>query len=77
MTFPVRCFTCGNVIGNKYRYYQAEVRKRRVDMNKENMEKVTYFSVGNQEKSVDGIVLDEMGITNMCCRIKFMTHVDI
>ena len=77
MTFPVRCFTCGNVIGNKYRYYQAEVRKRRVDMDKENMEKVTYFSVGNQEKSVDGIVLDEMGITNMCCRIKFMTHVDI
>jgi len=77
MTFPVRCFTCGNVIGNKYRYYQAEVRKRRVDMNKEKMEKVTYFSVGNQEKSVDGIVLDEMGITNMCCRIKFMTHVDI
>jgi DNA-directed RNA polymerase I, II, and III subunit RPABC5 len=77
MTFPVRCFTCGNVIGNKYRYYQAEVRKRRVDRNKENMEKVTYFSVGNQEKSVDGIVLDEMGITNMCCRIKFMTHVDI
>ena len=46
-------------------------------MNKENMEKVTYFSVGNQEKSVDGVVLDEMGITNMCCRIKFMTHVDI
>jgi DNA-directed RNA polymerase subunit N (RpoN/RPB10) len=73
MTFPVRCFTCGNVIGNKYRYYQAEVRKRRVDL----VEKVTYFSVGNQEKSVDGIVLDEMGITNMCCRIKFMTHVDI
>jgi len=77
MTFPVRCFTCGNVIGSKYRYYQAEVRKRRVDMNKENIEKVTYFSVGNQEKSVDGVVLDEMGITNMCCRIKFMTHVDI
>ena len=77
MTFPVRCFTCGNVISNKYRYYQAEVRKRRVDINNEKMEKVTYFSVGNQEKSVDGIVLDEMGITNMCCRIKFMTHVDI
>jgi DNA-directed RNA polymerase subunit N (RpoN/RPB10) len=48
-----------------------------VDINNEKMEKVTYFSVGNQEKSVDGIVLDEMGITNMCCRIKFMTHVDI
>ena len=75
MTFPVRCFTCGNVIGNKYRYYQAEVRKRRLDKN--DVEKVTYFSAGNQEKSVDGIVLDEMGITNMCCRIKFMTHVDV
>jgi len=75
MTFPVRCFTCGNVIGNKYRYYQAEVRKRRIE--KKDVEKVTYFSPGNQEKSVDGMVLDEMGITNMCCRIKFMTHVDV
>ena len=27
MIIPVKCFTCGNVIGNKYDYFQREVRK--------------------------------------------------
>ena len=27
MIIPVKCFTCGNVLGNKYRFYQREVRK--------------------------------------------------
>ena len=27
MIIPVKCFTCGNVLANKYRWYQSEVRK--------------------------------------------------
>ena len=27
MIIPVKCFTCGNVLGNKYRFYIREVRK--------------------------------------------------
>lgn len=27
MIIPVKCFTCGKVIGNKYLYYLREVRK--------------------------------------------------
>ena len=27
MIIPVKCFTCGKVLGDKYRFYQAEVKK--------------------------------------------------
>jgi len=30
MIIPVKCFTCGMVLADKYRYYQAEVRKKKL-----------------------------------------------
>lgn len=73
MIIPIKCFTCGTVIANKYRYYQAEIRKLKGDKTS----KVTYLTNAYQEKTVEGITLDNMGITKMCCRRHFMTHVDI
>ena len=29
MIIPVKCFTCGMVLADKYRFYQEEVRKRK------------------------------------------------
>ena len=34
MIIPVKCFTCGNVLANKYRYYLGEVRKRKIQEGK-------------------------------------------
>jgi len=33
MIIPVRCFTCGKVIGNKWLTYQREVRKQKEEAN--------------------------------------------
>ena len=30
MIIPVKCFTCGTVLADKYRYYQAEVKKIKI-----------------------------------------------
>ena len=30
MIIPIKCFTCGMVLADKYRYYLAEVRKRKL-----------------------------------------------
>lgn len=76
MIIPVKCFTCGFVIANKYRYYQEEVRKRKMAKSLD-VEAVTYLTRENTEKAPEGEVLDEMGITKMCCRRHFLTHVDI
>ena len=29
MIIPVKCFTCGKVLGDKYRYYVSEVIKKK------------------------------------------------
>jgi DNA-directed RNA polymerase I, II, and III subunit RPABC5 len=73
MIIPVRCFTCSNVLADKYRYYLQEVRKM-----KKGDTKIEYLTANNLgEKSVEGQVLDDLKITNVCCRRHFLTHVDI
>jgi DNA-directed RNA polymerase I, II, and III subunit RPABC5 len=81
MIIPVKCFTCGNVIANKYRYYQIEVRKRKLAKKSANdtsdIDKVVYLTKEFHEKTPEGEVLDELKMTKMCCRRHFLTHVDI
>ena len=31
MIIPIKCFTCGKVIADKYRYYQCKVRQQKID----------------------------------------------
>jgi len=81
MIIPIKCFTCGMVIANKYRFYLQEVRKRK--MTKRNndesidVDKVIYLTKEFHEKTPEGDVLDELNMTKMCCRRHFLTHVDI
>lgn len=75
MIIPIKCFTCGEVLANKYRYYCDEVRKQKLKDNQN--EKVLYFDKNYNKKSVEGNVLDEMGLTKYCCRRHMLTHVDI
>jgi DNA-directed RNA polymerase I, II, and III subunit RPABC5 len=81
MIIPVKCFTCGNVLANKYRYYQIEVRKRKLAKKTANdasdIDKVVYLTKEFHEKTPEGEVLDELNMTKMCCRRHFLTHVDI
>jgi DNA-directed RNA polymerase subunit N (RpoN/RPB10) len=74
MIIPIKCFTCGKVIADKYRYYLEEVRKLK---NNDNNDPVVYLTKTNTNKSPDGIVLDQLKINKICCRRHFITHVDI
>lgn len=81
MIIPVKCFTCGNVIADKYRHYLEEVRKMKMSKVSSgeamDIEKVIYLTKENHEKTPEGIVMDNLGMTRMCCRRHFLTHVDI
>jgi DNA-directed RNA polymerase I, II, and III subunit RPABC5 len=83
MIIPVKCFTCGCVLADKYRYYQNEVRrikKSKLEGNVEtatNIDKVVYFTKKNMEKTPEGMVMDKIKLTNVCCRRHILTHVDI
>jgi DNA-directed RNA polymerase subunit N (RpoN/RPB10) len=76
MIIPIKCFTCGKVIADKYRYYLAEVRKLKKDMNIDE-EETQYFTTENTGKTAEGIVLDQLQLTKYCCRRHFLCHVDI
>lgn len=76
MIIPVKCFTCGNVLADKFRFYQDEVR--RIKMQKGiQIEKVVYLTKEYIDKTPEGEVLDNLGLTNVCCRRHMLTHVDI
>ena len=76
MIIPIKCFTCGQVLADKYRYYQEEVRKQKYN-NKMEVEKVIYLTKENVDKTPEGEVLDKLGLTKYCCRRHMLTHVDL
>jgi len=76
MIIPVKCFTCGNVLADKYRYYQDEVRRMKIQKGQDT-ERVVYLSKDSVEKTPEGVVLDKLKLTNVCCRRHMLTHTDI
>jgi len=76
MIIPVKCFTCGNVLSDKYLYYQNKVRETKLKK-KQDLDDVVYLTESNTEKTIEGKVLDELELNKMCCRRHMLTHVDI
>jgi len=76
MIIPVKCFTCGNVLADKYRFYQEEVRKIKINRGQQ-VDKVIYLTKQIMDKTPEGEVLDKLGLHNVCCRRHMLTHVDI
>ena len=76
MIIPVKCFSCGMVIADKYRFYQEEVRKKKLARGMD-VEKVVYLTNEFHEKTPEGEAMDDLGLTKMCCRRHILSHVDI
>ena len=76
MIIPIKCFTCGTVLADKYRYYQNEVRKMKMQRGA-SLEKVVYLTKNTVDKTPEGETLDKIGLNNVCCRRHILTHVDI
>ena len=76
MIIPVKCFTCGEVLADKYRYYQEQVRKIKAE-NKMQIDKVVYLTKDTKEKTPEGEVLDKLKLNKYCCRRHMLTHVDL
>jgi len=84
MIIPVRCFTCGKVLADKWNYYNKEVNKdkKKKDNNKFTMEDISipenedkpekYFSENNNNE-----ILNKLGLNKMCCRRHMLAHVDL
>jgi len=75
---PVRCFTCSKVLADKYQVYANEVRKRKIEKygdDASKLDKVIYLTNTMTEKTIEGNVLDELGLNKMCCRRHILSKV--
>jgi len=77
MIIPVKCFTCGNVLANKYNYYLREVNKLKSSNRRSSVDAIEYLTKEHVEKTAEGIVMDRLGLKKACCRRHMLTHVDI
>jgi DNA-directed RNA polymerase subunit N (RpoN/RPB10) len=66
---PIKCFTCGNVLADKYLFYIQEINKV--------TKKETYAEKDNFSKTIEGTTLDNIGLNSICCRRHLLTHVEI
>uniref|UniRef100_A0A6C0BQF7 DNA-directed RNA polymerase subunit N n=1 Tax=viral metagenome TaxID=1070528 RepID=A0A6C0BQF7_9ZZZZ len=77
MIIPIKCFTCGNVIADKYRFFKRQVSELKAKKGEYNSDNVVYLTENTKDKTPEGIVMDELGLTRQCCRRHLLTHVDI
>tara|TARA_B100001250_G_scaffold399795_1_gene409574 strand:+ start:649 stop:906 length:258 start_codon:yes stop_codon:yes gene_type:complete len=81
MIIPVRCFTCGKVIGSKWKRYQELVTENRIKAGKDPKEDsvldIVYLSGDSKEKTPEAMALDTLGLTRYCCRRHMLGHVDL
>lgn len=74
MIVPVRCMTCGKVLANKWNSYKrmCEQAESEAVMSELESEVSKSFEPGFKKK-----ILEDLGITKMCCKRHMITHVDI
>lgn len=89
MIIPIKCFTCGKVLADKYLFYVREVRKKKLtkrqtddqkghdQMGYDQTDQIVYLTKQNITKTPEGHTMDELSLTRMCCRRHLLTHVDI
>ena len=74
MIIPIKCFTCGTLIADKYRLYVDQVR---ILKDKGKIADTVYFNDSNNVKTLEGKMMDKLGLVKQCCRRHMLTHVDI
>ena len=73
MIIPIRCMNCGNVLADKWMYYQQRVKELR---GAEKTEPV-YMDGKSVPDTPELRVLEELGLKRYCCRKHMLTHVDL
>lgn len=92
MVQPVKCFTCGEVLGSKFRYFLQKVqeRKRRnlsstVQVPEEAQSELIHWTDRTQyltpdydfaTKTIEDQLMDELCLTSICCRTAMLTQLE-
>jgi DNA-directed RNA polymerases I, II, and III subunit RPABC5 len=73
MIIPIRCFTCGKVIADKWEAYERMCAEKDKKKDIQNDAKVPI----NFDKNHKAEVLNKLGLDRVCCRRHMLGHVDL
>ena len=73
MIIPIRCFTCGKVLADKWELYNNLCEK----FDKENEDTSDNVNKISSDKKQRGEILNSMGIKKICCRRIMLSTVDL
>ena len=84
MIIPVRRFTCGEVLADKWIPYITAIQEDKNKIDKEVDSKTNYLDLRyidtnnpSPEKSIEGKILDELDLHKYCCRRMMLGNVHI
>lgn len=78
---PIRCFTCNHMLADKYVKYKEllyeKAKAMDIDVEKNNSAMIASTIPNTEMHSICNQSLNELGISNICCRAQTMTTVDM
>tara|TARA_B100000989_G_scaffold283787_1_gene249982 strand:+ start:1209 stop:1460 length:252 start_codon:yes stop_codon:yes gene_type:complete len=79
MLIPVRCFTCGKTISDKWVPFIKGVNEKKDSDTTNNVKDldIEYINLENPNKSIEGEVMDELGLHRYCCRRMILGNVHL
>jgi len=77
MIIPVRCFTCGKIIADKYNTYQTLVTENRKAMGMPPEDTILKVSRDKIPETPEGKALDQIGLKRYCCRRMMLSHINL
>jgi DNA-directed RNA polymerase I, II, and III subunit RPABC5 len=72
MIIPIRCFTCGKVLADKWNQY-----KKMCEDEKPVKTSTTDKDLHPSFQGNKGDIMNKLEITKICCRRHFLGHVDL
>ena len=73
MIIPIVCMNCGNVLADKWLYYQDRLKELRGT----DKPKPIYMDGNEVPDTPESKVLQELNLKRYCCRKHMLTHVDL
>ena len=78
MIIPIRCFTCNKVVAHLWEEYLNQIQMAYIDSDIKNNRKNRFVNIEELEnKTIEGHILDKLGLNKYCCRRMMLAHVDL
>ena len=77
MLIPIRCYTCGKLLADKWEHYERELLRKKLALNKDEDPLIININASEIKKTIAGEIMDELGLTRVCCRKVMLTSINI